>query len=151
MIPIGLSTKTEFCLTLTSPLHSNLAHNHFASIASLLLILLLNNVINYTFNVRYFYMTTYVNAMTYFCWSCLHEMSSLPHDGQQDISTIPAPPSRNERMTESTIVCNMYKRQCCTSDRCTGTQAYMYMSAIYELNSKNVLNKFACYLAMANG
>ena len=64
------------------------------------------------------YMTAYVNTMTYLI-SREHKVSSNPHRGRINKSTNPTVPSSNERMTESTIVCNMYKRQCCTSDRYT--------------------------------
>ena len=72
-------------------------------------------------------MTAKVNViMTYF--RCEHTRGSFvePHDGEgKSISTTPTVPSSNERMTESTIVCNMYKRQCCTSDRCTCRYKYI--------------------------
>ena len=44
VIPIGLSTKKYICLTLATPLPSNLAHNHFALTENFLLILFINNV-----------------------------------------------------------------------------------------------------------
>ena len=68
-----------------------------------------------------------VNAiMTYF--SCEHKLDSFaePHDWRWVNSTAPTAPSSNERMTETIIVCNMYKRQCYTSDRCTCRYIYIY-------------------------
>ena len=53
-------------------------------------------------------MTAYVNAMTYI--SGLHESGSHPNDGQHKYSANPTVPSSNDRMTENTIVCRMYKR-----------------------------------------
>ena len=57
---------------------------------------------------------------------CEHKVVSFVklHDGGgEGNSTNPTVPSSNERMTESTIVCNMYKRQ--------HLQIYNYIIYIY--------------------
>ena len=85
-------------------------------------------------------MTAYVNAMTYY-W---HEMGSLPRGGEHNKSTTPAPPSRKERMPESTIVCNMYKRQCLTSARCTGRHTHTHIYIIYIYNTAVMTSACGC-------
>ena len=76
-------------------------------------------------------MTTFVNAMTYY-W---HEFA---FDGEHNMSTSPAPPSRNERMPENTIVCNCTRDSTAEvtdalADTHTHTHTHIYNYNIYKL------------------